>query len=85
MAYTVEITRSATKALAGLPIEPRRRIGARIDALATDPRAPGCEKLAGEQNAYRVRVGDYRIVYEIRDAEVIVKVIRIGHRREVYR
>jgi mRNA interferase RelE/StbE len=85
VAYTVEIKRSAAKELAALPADARRRVSAKIESLANDPRPPGCEKLAGEQNAYRVRTGDYRIVYEIRDTELIVTVIRIGHRREVYR
>jgi mRNA interferase RelE/StbE len=56
-----------------------------IDGLASEPRPHGVEKMSGEENAYRVRVGDYRIIYEIHDAFLIVVVIRGGHRREVYR
>ena len=60
------------------------RIDAAILALAETPRPPGCTKLTN-QEAWRIRVGDYRIVYEIRDTALVVTVIEIGHRREVYR
>ena len=53
--------------------------------LANDPRPPGCDKLAGVENLYRIRVGDYRVVYQIRDEMLLVLVVKIGHRREVYR
>ena len=53
--------------------------------LANDPRASGCDKLAGLEDLYRIRVGDYRIVYQIRDEVLLVLVVKIGHRREVYR
>jgi mRNA interferase RelE/StbE len=58
---------------------------AAIDLLADDPRPPACRKLKGEDNAYRVRVGDYRIVYEILDDRLVIHVVQIGHRRDVYR
>ena len=58
---------------------------AAIDLLAQEPRPPGCVALAGETRAYRVRVGDYRIVYEIFDDRLVIQVVRIGHRRDVYR
>lgn len=61
------------------------RIAATIDALAGDPRPSGCRKLAGTDRLYRVRVGDYRVVYEIHDDRLLVLVIKLGHRREVYR
>ena len=83
--YRVDLTRTAAKQLDELPGRDRRRVVAKIDALAQDPRPHGVEKLAGEEAAYRVRVGDYRIVYEIHDDVLRVIVIRIGHRREVYR
>ncbi len=79
MAYAVEIKPSAAKELAGLTLDVRRRVAAKIDTLAQNPRSPGCEKLRGEGNEYRMRVGDYRIVYEVHDAEQIVIVARIGH------
>lgn len=62
----------------------RERIGVAIDALAAEPRPPGAVKLAGRDD-FRVRIGEYRIVYAIDDAEQIVLVARIAHRREVYR
>jgi mRNA interferase RelE/StbE len=63
----------------------RRRIGQAIDALALTPRPPGCVMLTGEKNVWRVRVGDYRILYEAHDDRLVVLVIRIVNRREGYR
>lgn len=83
--YRIELKPSAAKALAGIPHPDRLRIARRIDALAGDPRPAGAVKLAGEDELYRVRVGDYRIVYQIQDRVLMVLVVRIGHRREVYR
>ena len=82
--YSVLVARSARKELADLPSRDRGRILERIAALANDPRPPGCEKLS-LQDKYRVRQGDYRIVYTVSDAEVTVWVIKVGHRRDVYR
>lgn len=63
----------------------RQRIVARIAALSGEPRPSGCEKLAGTASRYRVRQGDYRVVYTIDDAARVVEVVKVGHRREVYR
>jgi len=63
----------------------RQRIVARILALADEPRPPGSEKLAGEDNRYRVRVGRFRVVYSIADDELLVFVVRVAHRKDVYR
>ncbi|MEX2374306.1 MAG: type II toxin-antitoxin system RelE/ParE family toxin [Dehalococcoidia bacterium] len=82
--YSVRVTRSAAKEVEAIPLKDRRRIVHRIEALATEPRPRGCEKLSGEEK-YRLRQGDYRILYEIVDADVIVTVIKIGNRRDVYR
>ena len=68
-----------------LPDAPPSRLREAIDALAENPRAPGNVKLQGEGELYRVRVGDYRIVYQIQDAVLVVLVVQIGHRREIYR
>jgi mRNA interferase RelE/StbE len=84
-AYRIEIKPSAAKVLIGLPAEARRRIGRRIDALARDPRPQGVEKLAGADDVYRVRAGDDRILHEIRDAVLLVTVVKVGHRRDAYR
>lgn len=67
-----------------MPRKDRRRLVARIENLGTNPRPPGCEKLSGE-GKYRLRQGDYRILYEILDRELLVTVVRMGHRRDGYR
>jgi mRNA interferase RelE/StbE len=82
--YSVLIKRSAAKELESVPQKDRRRIVARIDGLRDDPRPAGCEKLSGEEK-YRLRQGNYRILYEVLDREFVVTVVRIGNRRDVYR
>ncbi len=82
--YRVEVAPRVAKDLAGLPRVARLRVEAAIEALADDPRPPGAKKLVGE-DAYRVRVGDYRIIYEISNAALLVLVVRVRHRKEVYR
>lgn len=83
--YRVQVSRRAIKALRSLPRQEQQRIRAAIDLLSAQPRPPGCVALAGQESAYRVRVGNYRIVYEIHDAVLLIQVVRIGHRRAVYR
>jgi mRNA interferase RelE/StbE len=82
--YKLQIKPSAAKELEALPPKERRRIVTRIRKLATDPRPSGSEKLSGHQ-LYRVRQGNYRILYVIEDAQLSLVVIKIGHRRDVYR
>jgi mRNA interferase RelE/StbE len=82
--YNVLITRSAAKELEAVPTKDRRRVVSRIRTLADDPRSEGTEKLSGEEK-YRARQGNYRILYEIVDEALVVTVVKIGHRREVYR
>lgn len=82
--YNVLITRSASKELEAVPRKDRQRIVMRIRQLADDPRPPGCEKLSGEEK-YRLRQGDYGILYEIVDDDLVVTVVRIGNRKDVYR
>ena len=84
MAYRVVITPAANRAIARLPATVRRRIADRLAALAENPRPAGSIKLAGE-DTYRIRVGDYRIIYAIEDDRLIVLVIDVGHRRDIYR
>ena len=80
------IKASAFKELEALPDKATRsRVIRRIEALAENPRPPGCEKLIDRGNQYRIRQGDYRIVYTIDDDRLVVLVIKIGHRRDVYR
>ena len=82
--YSLEIKRSAAKELGQLPPKDQGRVVARIQALADDPRPPGAEKLSGQER-YRIRQGDYRILYEIEDQVLCVMVVKIGHRRDVDR
>jgi mRNA interferase RelE/StbE len=84
-AYSVQIDGRAVKEIAKLAKDIQRRILVRIESLATNPRPNGVDKLEGNDELYRVRVGDYRIIYQIRDRELIVLIVRVGHRREVYR
>ena len=83
--YTVTILPSALHQLAEIPRPDQKRIKERIDRLATDPRPPGAKKLQGEADLFRLRSGNYRVVYSIEDVRMMVLVIRIGHRRDVYR
>ena len=83
--YHLLLERSAEKDLARLSSEIHDRILAAIKALAANPRPPGCRKLAGSKHDWRIRVGDYRVIYEIADEIRIVRVHRVRHRREVYR
>jgi mRNA interferase RelE/StbE len=85
MKYLVKFTSKAEKQLAGLPVSLQKQITLKINDLELDPRPPGCVKLEGGDDLYRIRVGDHRIVYAIRDAILYILVVRIGHRREVYR
>jgi mRNA interferase RelE/StbE len=83
--YELRFKPSVAKDLRGIPKADVRRLLNRIGALRDAPRAPGWEKLAGGDELYRVRQGTYRIVYAIHDERIVVEVIRVGHRREVYR
>jgi mRNA interferase RelE/StbE len=82
--YSIVLTRSAAKELEAVPLKDRQRIVRRIAALAAEARPPGAEKLSGDDK-YRIRQGDYRILYEIEDDRLEVTVVRVGNRREVYR
>jgi len=82
--YSVLIKRSAAKEIEAVPKKDREKVVAKIQALATNPRPPGSEKLAGDDK-YRIRHGDYRVLYEIDDATIVVVVVRVAHRREAYR
>ena len=83
--YRIEFRPAALRDLEGFDKTARVRLGRKIEKLATNPRPSGVKKLAGEDGLWRVRVGDYRIIYRIEDDRLVVLVIRIGHRREVYR
>lgn len=84
--YDIRITATAAKELAKLPRKKERQaVTQGIRGLATDPRPPGCAKLSGHSDLYRVRQGRYRILYEIQDAQLVVLVIRVADRKNVYR
>jgi mRNA interferase RelE/StbE len=83
--YRVLLERGAEKDLSRLSSEIHDRIIAAIRALATIARPPGCRKLAGSKHDWRIRVGDYRVIYEIADQAREVRINRVRHRREVYR
>jgi mRNA interferase RelE/StbE len=82
--YAIVFARSAEKELERLDSVVARRILKKIKALAQDPRPAGCKKISGERNTWRIRIGDYRVVYDILDHKIVVEVLRVRHRREVY-
>jgi mRNA interferase RelE/StbE len=82
--YRLLIKASAAKELEAVPLKDRRRITARIQRLASDPRPVGVERLSGQER-YRLRQGNYRILFSVNDAELAVVIVKIGHRRDVYR
>lgn len=83
MIYRIELSRSTHKALLALPALDRRRIERAIDALASDPRPRGAKKLEGGAGELRVRVGGYRVIYEVVDDVLLVLVLTIGPRKDV--
>lgn len=82
--YRLVFKQSVGNDLRSIPKQDVVRILERIDALAEDPRPPGSEKLSA-QARYRIRQGAYRILYEIEDGQLVIVVVKVGHRREVYR
>jgi mRNA interferase RelE/StbE len=85
VAYKVSILPAALRQLADLPRADRRRISHKIDRLAVDPRPSGVKCLQGKREYLRLRTGDYRIIYTVDDGRLEILIIKIGHRREVYR
>ena len=85
MSCRVTVTQHAAKQLGELPAKLTARIVARFEALGTNPRPNGSKKLHGEQDVWRIRIGDYRAIYRIQDTELVVIVLTVGHRREIYR
>ena len=85
MKYAVALERAAARFLLRLKdTKLKKRLDDAIEVLSDDPRPPGCRKLAGTSDRYRIRVGDYRIIYRVDDGKVTVLVLVVGHRREVY-
>ena len=83
--YEVRLSGRAVRSLTSLERREQLRIRAALDLLADNPRPPNCVAMKGENSVHRVRVGDYRIVYEVLDGVLLIHVVRIGHRRDVYR
>mgnify|MGYP000361857717 CR=1 FL=1 len=84
MGYTLSFKKSVARDLRAIPRQDVKRILKRIEALRSDPRPANCEKLSGQER-YRVRQGVYRVVYEIVDERLVVLVIKVAHRKQVYR
>jgi mRNA interferase RelE/StbE len=85
MDYQVEIAPAAQRQIKKLPQPIQERILQRLERLAIDPRSEGVVKLSGAEDLYRIRVGDYRIIYAIEDQALLVLIVKVGHRRDVYR
>ncbi len=84
MTYRIEVAPAAVRQLSKLDPAARRRAQAAIELLADQPRPSGAKKLVGGDGEWRVRTGDYRIVYEIHDEVLLVLVVAVGHRRDIY-
>ena len=82
--YSIEFAKSVRKDFKGIPKKDAERILGRIDSLSRDPRPPDSKKLTNE-DAYRIRVGSYRVIYEVRDQVLIVLILKLGHRKDIYR
>lgn len=85
MSYRIEVKRSAAKALRKIPKADRKRIAQKIDSLAEDPPNPEITKMKGNNPFHKVRVGDYRIIYEIQEHALLILIVKIGHRKDIYR
>jgi mRNA interferase RelE/StbE len=85
VSYAVRIRPAAQRQFARLPADAKKNVATAMEVLATEPRPHGHVKLTGSSDSYRMRVGDYRVIYQIDDAARTVRVTIIGHRREVYR
>jgi mRNA interferase RelE/StbE len=85
MRYTVDFRPSARKSLVKLPHRDQVRVITAADALSGEPRPAGAKKLIAEENLWRIRVGDYRVIYKVEDAKLLILVLKIGHRKDIYR
>jgi mRNA interferase RelE/StbE len=85
MSYEVQILPKAVRQIKALSVEVRQDVSITIQSLANEPRPIGVKKLSGEKDIYRVRIGNYRVLYRIVDKVLVVVVVSVGHRREVYR
>ena len=83
--YSIEISRSAEKQLASVPVDAQRRLARAMMALADEPRPSGSRKLSGHNDIFRIRVGTYRVLYSVADGLLVVIILKIGHRKDIYR
>ncbi len=84
MSYRIEVTPRAQKDLKALAVRERQRVAGQIDELKTDPRPQGCRKLKGREGFYRIRVGGYRVVYLVEDELLVILIVRVGDRKDLY-
>ncbi|MGL5795410.1 MAG: type II toxin-antitoxin system RelE family toxin [Waterburya sp.] len=85
MNYRIEFVKQAAKQFKALPNQEQQRLKPKIDALVKDPRPIGVVKLSGQEDLYRIRVGSYRVIYSIQDNQLLILVVKIGHRKDIYR
>jgi mRNA interferase RelE/StbE len=85
MAYSIVFTKAAKRQFDKLLKPAKRQLGNAIESLAADPRPAGVVKLSGEERLYRVRIGDYRAIYQVKDNRLLILVVKVGHRSKVYR
>lgn len=85
MIYTIELSRNAHKTLKDIPSADMKKIVTKIEKLKKDPLPHGCEKLEGHEDLYRICSGDYRVIYQFAKKRLIILIVKVGHRREVYR
>ncbi|MCL1467545.1 type II toxin-antitoxin system RelE family toxin [Argonema galeatum] len=85
MSYQIEILPSAKRELDALPLQVRERIDKAFEALAINPRPPGVKAMQGYKGLLRIRVGKYRVIYRVEDDRLVVIIVQVGHRCDVYR
>jgi mRNA interferase RelE/StbE len=85
LSYKIKVKKSAAKALKKIPKADRKRIVHKIDSLAENPLSPDTTKMKGNNPFHKIRVGDYRIVYEIQEDVLLILIVKVGHRKDIYR
>jgi mRNA interferase RelE/StbE len=85
VAYRIEFARKALREFQNLPAQVKKRLKPKIDALGQNPRPRGVKKIEGKENLYRIRVGDYRVIYEALDKVLLVLVVKLGDRKDIYK
>lgn len=84
MSYQIFVKPAAQRQIKKLTPAVQKSLIALIESLAAEPRPPGCKKLKGRQNEYRARLGNYRVIYSIEDTALVITIIKVGHRRDIY-